>query len=747
MTIVFVIGSIFTVNSPDDAPDINVGDGVCATALGDCTLRAAVMEADNLPGEDTIDFAISAVELDSTLHIYSAVYFRGNATIDSIFCPFVGICINGHGGSTLNFLNLYVESQTDGVLSTDNYIYVRSSQIRSAAGVPLFLNVVRSAVVRNSSIVSEGGLYHAIQMNLVPGADSIVIRNNYISSGNVCIYSGFTSALLLPPPPTPVDIRNNTMECGYGIMHTASGDSMPVLNVNSNSIYIYRRGASAIFIDGCQGCSFGWNQLLGTDTSGYFLHLKNVKNSSIRGNTNMNGSLYTDAGRYQLVILENSDSNEVVENVWAFSSLKDSTGGINLLRGSDYNRVDSNYVENVLWGGISVFDSSSHNRFYMDSLIYTGGIQLRPYWTGRYAFPFMIDTVYSGRVGAGNAFVRVYSYGIYDAMNVAGMDSTLVDSSVLATAGAWGIGLVNAGSRVFVRNSLLKGASTSSLIAGYGISLEYYYGETATAPEYTDDALFQISVENTEFQDFAYAFRVMDMDTSYIKLDTIFDDNNNSITGYTYGYYGGYFLPVLVQTLDLDCNLNTTAIDSVVIINSFGGRVNLSKIDGALALWSFHWEPYSTVFYDSLQSWHLSGPLYYDNLGIIGTTNPHTIKLYGENGNDLSYTVDVERGLVNYLDPCPSSGLPKTVDNRWLVIKIQYDPGYLPVDNREETGGFKLILGRSQIPVMDGEVVRIFSPSGRMIRSVKVEGNVKLELPSGVYLVKTLRKTYRVPVF
>lgn len=45
----------FTVNSTVDAVDVNPGDGVCETAVaGQCTLRAAVMEANALPGNDSI---------------------------------------------------------------------------------------------------------------------------------------------------------------------------------------------------------------------------------------------------------------------------------------------------------------------------------------------------------------------------------------------------------------------------------------------------------------------------------------------------------------------------------------------------------------------------------------------------------------------------------------------------------------------------------------------------------------------
>jgi len=46
--------AIFYVNSPADAVDASPGNGVCATAGGVCTLRAAIQEANTLVGADTI---------------------------------------------------------------------------------------------------------------------------------------------------------------------------------------------------------------------------------------------------------------------------------------------------------------------------------------------------------------------------------------------------------------------------------------------------------------------------------------------------------------------------------------------------------------------------------------------------------------------------------------------------------------------------------------------------------------------
>ena len=45
----------FSVNSTADAVDVTPGDGVCETVtFGECTLRAAVMEANALAGHDSI---------------------------------------------------------------------------------------------------------------------------------------------------------------------------------------------------------------------------------------------------------------------------------------------------------------------------------------------------------------------------------------------------------------------------------------------------------------------------------------------------------------------------------------------------------------------------------------------------------------------------------------------------------------------------------------------------------------------
>ena len=50
--------STFVVDSIGDGADVSGSDGICRTASGECTLRAAIQEANRDPGHDRIEFAV-----------------------------------------------------------------------------------------------------------------------------------------------------------------------------------------------------------------------------------------------------------------------------------------------------------------------------------------------------------------------------------------------------------------------------------------------------------------------------------------------------------------------------------------------------------------------------------------------------------------------------------------------------------------------------------------------------------------
>ncbi len=57
------LGTLFVVDSLGDTVDVTPGDGVCADDAGDCTLRAAVGEANASPGADTITVPAGTVRI------------------------------------------------------------------------------------------------------------------------------------------------------------------------------------------------------------------------------------------------------------------------------------------------------------------------------------------------------------------------------------------------------------------------------------------------------------------------------------------------------------------------------------------------------------------------------------------------------------------------------------------------------------------------------------------------------------
>ena len=57
----------FAVDYDLDEPDNNPGDGICATANDDCTLRAAVEEANAHAGADTITLPAGTYNVDPRL--------------------------------------------------------------------------------------------------------------------------------------------------------------------------------------------------------------------------------------------------------------------------------------------------------------------------------------------------------------------------------------------------------------------------------------------------------------------------------------------------------------------------------------------------------------------------------------------------------------------------------------------------------------------------------------------------------
>ena len=178
----------FVVNSTVDAVDANPGDGVCETAVaGQCTLRAAVMEANTSSGKDTIQlpvgtftFLISGTNEDTALSgdldILEDLSITGSGTattiidanrLDRVFQNFSMVDLylsnltvqNGYiaspgtpGGGISNAGTLVIDNSS--VFSNTTYTTLAHGGGIYSSGI---LTITESTIERNLAQYSNGG--------------------------------------------------------------------------------------------------------------------------------------------------------------------------------------------------------------------------------------------------------------------------------------------------------------------------------------------------------------------------------------------------------------------------------------------------------------------------------------------------------------------------------------------------------------------------------------------------------------
>src|SRR5262245_61926559 len=79
-----VRAATYTVNSTVDAVDQAPGDGLCQTALGECTLRAAIMEANASPGPDVVQVPAGTYALTLPLPSTNPFYFDTDPAVGDL---------------------------------------------------------------------------------------------------------------------------------------------------------------------------------------------------------------------------------------------------------------------------------------------------------------------------------------------------------------------------------------------------------------------------------------------------------------------------------------------------------------------------------------------------------------------------------------------------------------------------------------------------------------------------------------
>lgn len=198
----------FTVNSTLDLVDTTPGDGVCSAAGGVCTLRAAIMEANALPGADTIMLPAGTYNLSipGRLEDNGAT---GDLNINA------ALTITGAGAAT----TIIDGGGLDRVFKVGIF----------SGSAPTFTASISGVTVRNGDVApsnDRGGGIQVVSPATLDMSDSIVTGNHAGQGGGAFITARSPVALNL----TRVTVSNNTSDFGSGGIETDDGGNITLDN-------------------------------------------------------------------------------------------------------------------------------------------------------------------------------------------------------------------------------------------------------------------------------------------------------------------------------------------------------------------------------------------------------------------------------------------------------------------------------------------------------------------------------------
>ncbi len=210
-------GDTFLVDSFLDSVDLNPGDGVCLDSLGECTLRAAIVESNAFAGADSVRLPAGTYELTipgagENNSLQGDLDIRDSLTLESLVprdalntiiqqtvvggvidLPFIegvapvvtlsGLTIMGGNGISagggVNSVGLGTILIQDCVI-TNNHVANGGGGGWRNFGTATML---RSWVEGNSSTGRGGGIYH-LGSSLTAGADLMTVRDSTISDND-----------------------------------------------------------------------------------------------------------------------------------------------------------------------------------------------------------------------------------------------------------------------------------------------------------------------------------------------------------------------------------------------------------------------------------------------------------------------------------------------------------------------------------------------------------------------------------
>ena len=165
----------FTVNNTADKVDANLGDGLCADDIGNCTLRAAIQEANSLVGANIINVSAGTYVLTIQGVEENAAATGDLDIIDDLTIIGEGVVCDG-GGAAAGGMQAVV-----GVVAKDAVVNNRGGRIDPQSPVPAELTDrigerARIGIVKaNVGISASGGVPSIANPAVVKFADAVII--------------------------------------------------------------------------------------------------------------------------------------------------------------------------------------------------------------------------------------------------------------------------------------------------------------------------------------------------------------------------------------------------------------------------------------------------------------------------------------------------------------------------------------------------------------------------------------------
>ena len=465
---------IYTVNNTGDATDSNIGDKVCNTAGGVCTLRAAIVEANASGAADKIIFNISGggikvitpatsfPAISNELIIDGGSQSGSNCSTNTVMIALDGTQVGGDGISitannvTINGLAIYKFS--NGIkLTTNNNIITCNIIGLDADGTTVKGNSSKGIYVLNSS-----------NNNVIGGATTDT-RNIISANGNGVV----------------IETSNNTVIKGNFI----GTDKTGLINKGNTTSGIEINNSGNIDIGGTTGvsrstqCQGECNLIAGNGGGGITL----IK--GINGNSNMNvKGNYIGLNVSGTASINNSDGIKLTQvstinidnNLFTASGQSINATGISadisgITINNNYFGVDKLGTSVLQSGniGIVIFANPTITSATITANIIGGMAQSGIYVYGTGSSSVEIKANYIG-TNASNANLG-NRYGIWffkpnasggSANSIGG--SSAPDGNIIAHNSSYGIYLASASNLMIRKNTIHSNGKAGISLSGYG---------------------------------------------------------------------------------------------------------------------------------------------------------------------------------------------------------------------------------------------------------------------------------------